>query len=150
MEGVALQNDVLFVNAFRASRGWYKETKQPLTADGALLNSAGYEKLSALLVRRIFGGAPAGSRSLVGPVREAVLEKNWFWINDFKIPNGVHVFGRRYNPFGPANYPFEIGKMREMTAIRDRAIHATLRGEKIDVKKLDAVTASSNSMPSSR
>ena len=41
-------------------------------------------------------------------VHAAVKDKNWFWINDFKIPNGVHVFGRRYKPFGPGNYPFEI------------------------------------------
>jgi hypothetical protein len=44
-----------------------------------------------------------------------VLEKDWMWHNDFKIPNGVHVFGRRHNPFGPENYPAEIAKIREMT-----------------------------------
>ena len=45
---------------------------------------------------------------------EAVADKNWLWINDYKIPNGVHVFGRRYKPYGPDNYPFEIKKIREM------------------------------------
>src|SRR5699024_11790207 len=55
-------------------------------------------------------------------VHAAVKEKNWMWHNDFKIPNGVHVFGRRYDPFGPDNYPAEIQKIREMTDIRDQAI----------------------------
>jgi glucose/arabinose dehydrogenase/mono/diheme cytochrome c family protein len=73
-------------------------------------------------------------------VAAAVKEKNWFWVNDFKIPNGVHVFGRRYKPYGPANYPDEIKKIREMTAIRDQAIWAALKGKTIDVAALDAKT----------
>ena len=68
-------------------------------------------------------------------------DKNWLWINDFKIPNGVHVFGRRYNPFGPGNYPFEIAKIREMTAIRDQAIWAAAQGKTIDIAALDAKTS---------
>jgi glucose/arabinose dehydrogenase len=59
---------------------------------------------------------------------------------DYKIPNGVHVFGQRYNPFGPENYPFEIEKVRAMTAIRDQAIWAAARGESLDVAALDVET----------
>ena len=43
-------------------------------------------------------------------VHAAVMEKNWMWHNDIKIPNGVHVYGRRYDPFGPDNYPAELKK----------------------------------------
>ncbi len=138
MEAVAAKNGVLFVDAFHASQAWYRASKDPLTSDGALLNDAGYRKLSALLLERVFGAQPEkGSRE---KVHAAVAEKNWFWINDFKLPNGVHVFGRRYNPFGPANYPFEIEKVRQMTEIRDQAIWAALKGESIDVAALDAKT----------
>ena len=73
-------------------------------------------------------------------VHAAVLEKNWMWHNDFKIPNGVHVFGRRYNPFGPNNYPAELVKIREMTAIRDTAIWRAAKGEKMDLVAADAKT----------
>ena len=62
------------------------------------------------------------------------------WHNDFKIPNGVHVFGRRYNPFGPENYPAEIAKIREMTAIRDEAIWKALKGEQMDFAAADQKT----------
>ena len=31
--------------------------------------------------------------------------KRTYWLNDFKVPNGVHVYGRRYNPFGPQTIP---------------------------------------------
>jgi mono/diheme cytochrome c family protein/glucose/arabinose dehydrogenase len=74
-------------------------------------------------------------------VHAAVQEKNFMWLNDFKVPNGVHVYGRRYNPYGPANYPFELKKTREFTQIRDQAIWATLKGEKFDVAGEDAKTS---------
>jgi putative heme-binding domain-containing protein len=141
MEAVAGENGVLFVDAFRASQTWYRESKEALTADGALLNESGYKKLATLLVDRIFGKTPVKTEARRAAVRAAVLEKDWFWLNDFKIPNGVHAYGRRYNPFGPANYPFEIQKTREMTAIRDKAIWAALEGKTLDLAALDAATS---------
>ena len=138
IEAVAAKNGLLYVDVFHASQGWYRESKDPLTSDGALLNDAGYRKLAALLLDRVFG-----AKEEKGPreaVHAAVAEKNWFWINDFKIPNGVHVFGRRYNPFGPANYPFEIEKVRQMTSNRDEAIWAALEGKTLDLAALDAKT----------
>ena len=141
MEAVARQHGVLFVDAFQPSRAWYRETTEPLTTDGALLNDAGYRRLADLLVDRVFGVTPVKAERYRAAVRDAVLEKDWFWMNDFKIPNGVHVFGRRHNPFGPANYPFEIAKIREMTAIRDQAIWAAVEGKTFDVAALDAKTS---------
>src|SRR5688572_656243 len=38
MEAVAGENGVLFVDAFKASQGWYRAAKEPLTTDGVLLN----------------------------------------------------------------------------------------------------------------
>ncbi len=141
MEAVAGQNGALFVDAFRASQAWYRESKEPLTSDGALLNDAGYRKFSTLLADRVFGRTPEKAAAHRARVHAAVAEKNWFWTNDFKIPNGVHVSGRRYNPFGPANYPHEIKKIREMTAIRDQAIWAALEGKSTDLAALDAQTS---------
>ena len=89
------------------------------------------------LIDRVFGAQPQRASAHRDLVHAAVMDKNWFWINDFKIPNGVHVFGRRYNPFGPANYPFEIDKIREMTAIRDEAVWAAAVGETIDLAARD-------------
>ncbi|HEX7897633.1 MAG TPA: PVC-type heme-binding CxxCH protein [Planctomycetota bacterium] len=141
MEAVAAENNVLYVDAFRASQAWYRESKAALTTDGALLNEAGYKKLTALLIDRVFGTSTPKAEARRAAVHAAVLEKDWFWINDFKIPNGVHAYGRRYNPFGPANYPFEIAKIREMTEIRDQAIWAALEGKAFDVAALDAKTS---------
>ncbi|HCN82077.1 MAG TPA: dehydrogenase, partial [Sphingobacteriaceae bacterium] len=121
MKEVAAKNGVHFLNAFAPSKSWFDTTAQPLTIDGSQLNDAGYAKFSNLVVDGVFGKTKiaAKTESYRSLVSDAVTEKNWVWHNDFKIPNGVHVYGRRYDPFGPDNYPAEIKKIREMTAIRD-------------------------------
>ncbi len=130
---VAEANGALFVDAFSPSLWWDSE----LTVDGALLNEAGNKKLAPMLADEIFGEAEV-DESKREAVHAAVVEKNFTWLNDFKIPNGVHVYGRRYNPFGPANYPFELKKTRQMTANRDQAIWATLQGKEFDLAAVDA------------
>ena len=71
-----------------------------------------------------------------------LLESPWHY--EYKMPNGVHVFGRRYEPFGPDNYPSEIKKVREMTEIRDSAIWLACKGE---IKNLDAADALTTEIP---
>ena len=136
---VAMENSVHFLDAFSPSANWFARGDQ-LTSDGSQLNEAGYEKFSKLLADGIFGKQKTKAERHRALVHEAVKEKNWLWHNDFKIPNGVHVFGRRYNPFGPDNYPAELKKIREMTDIRDQAIWAAAKGEKMDVAAADANT----------
>jgi glucose/arabinose dehydrogenase/mono/diheme cytochrome c family protein len=140
MRQVADSLQVHFVDAFSPSAKWFASGEQ-LTSDGSQLNEAGYEKFSKLLADGVFGKKRPEVEQHRQLVHEAVLEKNWFWHNDFKIPNGVHVFGRRYDPFGPSNYPFELKKIREMTAIRDQAIWAATKGEKMDLAAADKNTS---------
>ncbi len=139
MRQAAAKHDVLFVDAFSPSSSWYRSTDEPLTIDGFQLTDAGYARFAAFLADEVFGGSPERTdhRRLV---LDAVLEKNWFWHKDFKMPNGVHVFGRRYEPFGPDNYPAEIAKIREMTVLRDSAVWRALQGERMDLAAADAQT----------
>lgn len=137
---IAAKNKVMFVNAFGASQKWYETQAEDLTIDGIQLNEKGYQLLGTFLADEIFG-----KQARVSPhaqlVYEAVLAKNLMWLNDFKIPNGVHVYGRRYNPFGPDNYPAEIAKIRQMTTIRDKAIgRAAQQGQATDYAEEDKNT----------
>ncbi len=140
MEEVAKKHQVVFVDAFTPSKNWYASTDEPLTIDGTQLTEKGYEKLAVLLADKIFGKASPKAEANKDLIEKAVLEKNWFWNNDYKIPNGVHVFGRRYDPFGPDNYPFELEKIRQMTAIRDTAIWEANQGKVKDLQAADAKT----------
>ncbi len=141
MKEVAEQNNVLFLDVFEISQKWYEESKEPLTIDGLQLNNAGYQRLSLFLADKLFGKKSTEVESRRAMVQAAVDEKNWMWHNDFKIPNGVHVYGRRYNPFGPDNYPAEIEKIRQMTQIRQQAIWLAAReGKVLDVEAEDKKT----------
>ena len=145
MRETAIANKVLFIDCFGPSQKWYRDGKRH-TVDGALYNDHGYRKLAKYLADSIFGN-PNTKENLRSNVHSLVMEKNFYWLNDFKVPNGVHVYGRRYNPFGPQNYPFEIEKTREYTAIRDEAIWATLKGKKFDTSSADAKTSKLPEVP---
>ncbi|GAB4031934.1 PVC-type heme-binding CxxCH protein [Spirosoma jeollabukense] len=142
MQEVAEQHKVLFVDAFTPSQKWYDDSKEPLTIDGSQLTEEGYKKLGVLLADQVFGKASPKAEANRKLIHDAVMEKNWMWHNDYKIPNGVHVYGRRYDPFGPDNYPAEIKKIRELTAIRDNAVWlAASKGEKLDLSVADKNTS---------
>jgi mono/diheme cytochrome c family protein/glucose/arabinose dehydrogenase len=137
---ICLKNGVLFVDAFTPSKKWYAESSDYLTIDGFQLNETGYKKFSQLLLSQLFNIKKSDNIADYDLVKKAVDEKNWMWHNDYKIPNGVHVYGRRYDPFGQDNYPAEIEKIRQMTSIRDTAIWVALHGQKMDLAKADEKT----------
>lgn len=138
MRQVAEKNGALFIDVFGVSSQWYNDKKE-YTIDGALLSDLGYQKLAPELANRLFGESTA-SQFKREEIHAAVMDKNWAWLNWFKVPNGVHAYGRRYNPYGPGNYPFEFKKTREMLDVRDRKIHAILADEELDVADEDAKT----------
>ncbi|MFY0651365.1 MAG: c-type cytochrome [Cyclobacteriaceae bacterium] len=140
MKEVAEADSVLFVDAFEPARSWYNSTEEDLTADGFQFNDLGYQKFAKFLANEVFGEKQIKLEQHRELVRNAVNEKNWFWIQDYKIPNGVHAYGRRFNPFGPKNYPAEVEKTRALTAIRDQAIWKALNGEKMDLASADGKT----------
>ncbi len=139
MEDVALEMNVLFVNAFAASQKWYDASEQPLTSDGFQLTGAGYSILAPFLADALLAPYEASSVDEAS-LHAAVQEKNWIWNKLYKIPNGVHVYGRRHKPFGPDNYPHELKKLEEMTSNRDQAIWAVLSGESFDLEEADSKT----------
>tara|TARA_R110002074_G_scaffold203432_11_gene371448 strand:+ start:10283 stop:13444 length:3162 start_codon:yes stop_codon:yes gene_type:complete len=142
MKEVCLANNIPFINAFQASKNWYDTDNNGLTIDGSQLNKVGYEKFGQFLADELTGKKTVASAAKRLAVNEAIKEKNFYWHNDYKIPNGVHVFGRRHAPYGPDNYPYEIKKTRELTAIRDSMIWATVQNKSYDVVSADALTSS--------
>ncbi len=140
MRQVALKDSVIFVDAYTSSKQWFEVQEKQMTADGFQLNDLGYRKFGTFLAEAVFGKIETkveGNRKLV---HDAVIEKNWFWHNEIKLPNGVHAWGRRYDPFGPDNYPFEKEKINQMTFIRDTAIWEAANGQTFDLAVADAKT----------
>ncbi|CAH0998926.1 hypothetical protein LEM8419_00221 [Neolewinella maritima] len=135
MRDIAADNEVPFVDVYTPSLEWMQEDR--LTTDGISLNDTGYRKLANYLNQQLFNREPVEEDK---ELLAAVKEKNEFWLLDFKMPNGVHVYGRRFKPYGPDNYPYEITKVRQMTRNRDEAIWARLAGEDFDVVRADEQT----------
>jgi len=122
---VAAEKRVGFVDLFSVTQGWFTENK-PLTIDGCHLSDEGYRRLAPHLVSAIWGDATPQAKGGYETVREAVLDKNWIWQNDYRMLNGVHAYGQRWQPYGNINYPEEIAKMRQMGKLRDERIWQAL------------------------
>ncbi|WP_312695788.1 PVC-type heme-binding CxxCH protein [Sphingobacterium mizutaii] len=140
MEQVAKDKKVPFLDIFDISQKWYDQSSDYLTIDGSQLSEKAYGIFADYLVTSIFGKGEGKASIHKDEIKNAVLEKDWIWTQDFKIPNGVHAYGRRFNPFGPENYPFEIKKLREMGYIRDTAIWKAAKGESYDLAAMDKNT----------
>ena len=139
MEGIATAERVPFVDVFASSQRWFTSSDSALTLDGFQLNEKGNRLLAHQVAETLFGAQAPHNRDMEG-VREAVMEKIGCGTIGYKIPNGVHVFGRRHRPFGPDNYPHELLKLKELTANRDQAIWARLENKDFDLAGADAAT----------
>ena len=142
MKEVCAEHGVVFIDVFTPSKAAFNADKDSFTRDGALLNDKGYQWLAPQLADGIYGKSAIQHPERRGTVRAAVNEKNWCWLNDYKMPNGVQIYGRRGGGKNapPQNYRDEYKKTREMTALRDQAIWLALQGKKMDLAAEDAKT----------
>lgn len=142
MAEVAAANKVEFVDAFTPTKALYPTLKSSYTRNGFLPNDDGYKHLGGLLADALYGKPKSAAKEASKSLVSAVADKNWFWFNEYRMLNGVHVDGRRFKPFGPDNYPDEQKKNRQMTEIRDQAIWAAAQGKTFDVAAADKNTHS--------
>ncbi|MDA0349086.1 MAG: c-type cytochrome [Verrucomicrobia bacterium] len=129
MKRAAKDNGVGFIDLFSPTLALYPVESTPQTINGFSLSDDGYRNLSGILANALYGQTEPSSWTSADLVYKAVKDKNWFWFNDYRMLNGVHAYGRRYAPYGDKNYPEEIAKIREMTALRDGKIHELVRGK---------------------
>ncbi|MDN4502599.1 GDSL-type esterase/lipase family protein [Alteromonadaceae bacterium BrNp21-10] len=169
MQQVAAEKGVHFVDIFAPTQKWFVQKKpwfeaicpwlnfvckwfttpvEQLTVNGAHLNDKGYKLLAPLLADLSFGQQAIAHESKRVPLLNAVIDKNWFWFQTYQMPNGVHVDGRRFEPYGVDNYPKEGQKVLQMTLNRDQYIWSLVNGKPLDVAALDAQTQPLNSIQS--
>jgi mono/diheme cytochrome c family protein/glucose/arabinose dehydrogenase len=140
MSEVAEANGVEFIDFFNGTRELYATLDEPFTRNGFLPTDAGYRILGNKLATSLYSGNKPSSAAKPDAVLAAVKDKNWYWQNDYRMLNDVHVDGRRFKPYGPDNYPDEKKKMREMTEVRDKAIWAATAGKAFDLALADSQT----------
>ncbi len=140
MKEVAAARKVGFIDLFEPSAELYDKFKEPLTINGFSLNEKGEQLIGTTLAEALYKPEMIEMRTDGTKLRKLVNQKSWFWHNDHRMLNGVHVYGRRWKPYGDFNYPQEIEKIREMTVNRDWAIWRALENKESDLKKADART----------
>ena len=140
IETVAKKNGLTFIDLFTPMKALYEKAAQPLTTGGFVPNDDGYKKVAELLATGMYGHQSRVSKADPQLMHEAVKAKDYLWNNDYNLINGVHAYGRRYNPYGPQNYPDEVQKTREMTALRDALIHEVASGKRTDLAVDDSKT----------
>lgn len=138
MAKVAADNGVGYIDLFHPSLAAMQEQEKALTLNGFLPNARGNRLIAGLLMEQLLGSRPEAA--IDEALRQLVIEKNWMWRHDYRILNGVHVYGRRRAPYGTVNYPPEIEKTRQLTANRDQAIWAKAQGKPYDLAAADAGT----------
>jgi mono/diheme cytochrome c family protein/glucose/arabinose dehydrogenase len=147
VEAVAKKNGLTYIDLFNPSKALYAKSATPLTTGGFVPNDEGYQQIANTLLSGMYGHQSRLSKADPKLVHEAVQAKDYFWNNDYNLVNGVHAYGRRYNPYGPQNYPDEVKKTREMTALRDTLIHDVASGKKKDLKVDDSKTHALGPVP---
>lgn len=137
---VAEKHKVGFVDLFHPTQKLYAEIKEPLTLNGFSLNDAGDRRLATVLANELYKPVDMVLQADPDKVKQLVIEKAWFWQNDYRMLNGVHAYGRRWKPYGDLNYPQEIEKIRQMTSNRDEAVWKMVQNQQFDLPAADAKT----------
>ena len=137
---VAKKNGLTFIDLFSPTKALFAKAGKPLTTGGFVPNDEGYQQVATMLLSGMYGNQARVSKAAPELVHKAVQAKDYFWNNDYNLVNGVHAYGRRYNPYGPQNYPDEVQKDREMTALRDTLIHDVATGRKTSLAVDDSKT----------
>ena len=159
MRQAAKENGVKFVDLFTITKSSFNSREElaaptpdarvkfnPVTINGIHLNAIGDEMVAKLTMRWFFGDPPFGSPSKdLPPIRAAVLDKNFYWFNRYRVTDGYSTYGdRAFLKFseGPGGYGdglsnYSVGQreldvLDQLTSNRDVVVWAAAQGKKVE------------------
>jgi len=161
MAEVAKANAVTFVDLLNPTLALYARAARPLTINGIHLNLEGDREVAGVIDRALFGSPLKTPARELERIRQAVLDKNLYWFNRYRAPDGYSTYGdRAFLTFEkgkprnvdakqanakegrlPSNYEVlqrELRMIDVMTANRDRRIWALANGKDIKVDDSNA------------
>ncbi|MDF1656573.1 MAG: GDSL-type esterase/lipase family protein [Verrucomicrobiales bacterium] len=94
MQKVAAHEGVAFVDLFHATLELFEEKEEALTLNGIHLNERGNFHLGEIISKAI-GGVVSSDETLLAGIRDAVLDKNWYWHNRYRATDGNDIWGGR-------------------------------------------------------
>ncbi len=108
--------------------------------NGIHLNAAGDRAVANVIVKELFGVEKVNkSEAELEKLRQAILEKNYYWFSRYRVVDGYNVFGGRSKLawFGQSNADVMMREMEifdVMTANREKRVWAVARGGDMQVK----------------
>jgi putative heme-binding domain-containing protein len=139
MAEVAKKNAVVFVDLFHPTRQAYARSDKPLTINGVHLNTRGNEAVARIIDRALFGDEVKRDPKELEKIRQAVLDKNFYWFNRYRVLDGYNVYGgRAFEKYADkqSNYEDQQREMEildVMTSNRDKRIWAVAQGKDLKV-----------------
>jgi putative heme-binding domain-containing protein len=145
MDEVAKKNSIVFVDLFHPTGERYAKGDKPLTINGVHLNTAGNEAVAGIIDRALFAEEEGAKRDTtkLEKLRQAVLDKNFYWFNRYRVLDGFNVYGgRAFERYADkqSNYEDQQREMEildVMTANRDKRIWAVAQGKDLKVDDSD-------------
>jgi len=160
MAEVAAEKKVPFVDLFTPTLAQYPAQEAACTINGIHLNERGNELVARLIDETLFG-APKAARDAkaIAKLREAVLDKNFYWFHRYRVTDGYSTYGdRAFLKFVDGQSNYEVGQreletLDVMTSNRDGRIWAVAKGGDLKVddsntpEYLDVVSNKPGSLP---
>ena len=128
---IAHERGLAFVDLFTPTQKLFADKPgMQFTINGCHLNEAGDREVAVLLNRALFGDTNAAN--LDSPefqkLREAVNDKSWVHLQDYRMLNGWYVYGGR-RTWDTETFPREYNKIRAMTEVRDHYVWDLANGK---------------------
>ncbi len=143
MQETAAALQVPFVDLFHPTVEAYAKNAQPLTINGVHLNEQGNRVVAQLIRDRLFPSLAksplADDQATTKKLRDAVLDKNFFWFQRYRTTDGYSIYGGRADLTFVNGQTNRVVMQREMevldvmTANRDRRIWAVAQGGDLKV-----------------
>jgi putative heme-binding domain-containing protein len=141
MAEIAQAHHVPLVDLFHPTQAAYGKAARPLTINGVHLNETGNHVLAQIIDQGLFGSDPEPKRDpqALEKLRQAVLDKNFYWFNRYRTVDGYNVYGGRSHVAYVDGQTNRVVMQREMAILdvmaanRDKRIWAVAQGGDLKV-----------------
>jgi putative heme-binding domain-containing protein len=136
MANITTAHQVRFVDLFHTTQSLYRKVTKPCTINGVHLTTEGNRMVATIVDQALFPAGPVLSQDAkaLEKLRQAVLEKNFYWFNRYRTVDGYSIYGGRADLQFVDGQTNRLVMQREMevldvmTANRDRRIWAVGQG----------------------
>ena len=130
----AAERNLPYVDLYSVSSALYAENKEALTINGIHPNNLGNQLFAQHIVSTLMGLKVSTDSTRLDSIRDAVLDKNWYWHNRYRATDGNDVWGGRSglkfvdNQSNRDVLMHELDMIDVMTANRDKKVWAHANG----------------------